>query len=135
MITKKYLDNLTYEVIGAAIEVQKEIGRGLLESIYAEWMKVELKNRKIEYKSELKIPVIYKETVVNTSFRCDFLIENCLVLELKSVQEVHGIYDSQVLTYMKLLRVPKGVLINFNCFNIFYKGQKTFINEYFNNLE
>ena len=68
---------------------------------------------------------------MNVDFRCDFFIENCLVVELKSVNEMSSIFEAQLLTYMKLLKSPKGILINFNCFNIFKEGQKTFVNEYF----
>jgi GxxExxY protein len=68
---------------------------------------------------------------MNVDFRCDFFIENCLVVELKSVYEMSSIFEAQLLTYMKLLKSPKGILINFNCFNIFKEGQKTFVNEYF----
>jgi GxxExxY protein len=61
-------------------------------------------------------------------------IENCLVVELKAVQELNNVFEAQLLTYMKLLKCPKGLLINFNCSNIFKEGQKTFVNEHFSNL-
>jgi GxxExxY protein len=130
-ITKKYLDDLTYEVVGAAIEVQKHMGRGLLESVYHECMKEELKHREIGFTSELKLPIVYKEKELMIDFRCDLFIENCLVAELKSVTEMHPVFEAQLLTYMKLLEAPKGILINFNSSNIFHEGQKTFVNEYF----
>ncbi len=133
-ITHKYLDELTYEVIGAAIEVHKLMGRGLLESVYQECLKEELIHRKINFLSELKIPVIYKSKKLNIDFRCDFLIENCLVVELKAITQFNEIHEAQLLNYMKLLKVPKGVLINFNCKNIFHEGQKTLVNEYFKEL-
>ena len=133
--TKKQLDKLTYEVIGAAIEVQRIMGRGLLESVYHECMCEELTYRRINYKTELKIPVKYKNKELNIQFRCDFLIEDCLILELKSVSEITPIFEAQLLNYMNLLKVPKGLLINFNCWNIYREGQKTFVNEYFNLLK
>lgn len=133
-ITHKYLDELTYEVIGAAIEVHKLMGRGLLESVYQECLKEELIHRKINFLSELKIPVIYKSKKLNIDFRCDFLIENCLVVELKAITQFNEIHEAQLLNYMKLLSAPKGVLINFNCKNIFHEGQKTLVNEYFKQL-
>jgi GxxExxY protein len=131
MITQKYLDDLTYEIIGSAIEVHKNIGRGLLESVYHQCLKEELSYRKINFYTEMKVPIIYKTKELITDFRCDLFVENCLVVELKSVLEMNPIFEAQLLTYMKLLKAPKGVLINFNCYNIFKEGQKTFVNEYF----
>ena len=131
IITKKYLDELTYEVIGAAIEVHKVMGSGLLESVYHQCMLEELTIRELNFVTEMKVPVIYKQKQLNVDFRCDILVENCLVIELKSVTEINSIFEAQLLTYMKLLKAPKGILINFNCFNIFKDGQKTYVNEYF----
>ena len=133
-ITQKYLDELTYEVIGAAIEVHKLMGRGLLESVYQECLKEELIHRKINFLSELKIPVVYKNKQLNIDFRCDFFIENCLVVELKAITQFNEIHEAQLLNYMKLLKAPKGILLNFNCKNIFHEGQKTLVNEYFKEL-
>ena len=133
-LTQKYLDELTYEVIGAAIEVHKLMGRGLLESVYQECLKEEFIHRKINFLSEFKFPVVYKNKQLNIEFRCDFFIENGLVLELKSITQLNEIHEEQLLNYMKLLKSPKGVLINFNCKNIFHEGQKTHVNEYFKQL-
>jgi GxxExxY protein len=134
MITKKYLDELTNEIIGSAIEVHKMMGRGLLESVYHQCLKEELSLRKIQFLTEMKIPVKYKEKLLDIDFRCDLFVENAIVLELKAVNEMNPIFETQLLTYMKLLQCPKGILINFNCFNIFKEGQKTYVNEYFTQL-
>lgn len=134
-MTQKYLDELTYEVIGAAIEVHKIIGRGLLESVYQQCMIEELIHRKINFLTELKVPVVYKEKELNIDFRCDLFVENCLVVELKAVQEINVVFEAQLLTYMKLLKAPKGILLNFNCSNIFKQGQKTYVNEIFSQLQ
>lgn len=134
MITQKYLDELTYEVVSAAIEVHKETGRGLLESVYHECLKEELLHRKINFLTEMKIPIIYKGKELDIDFRCDLFVEQCLVVELKSVYEMSNVFEAQLLTYMKLLKAPKGILINFNCRNIFKEGQKTYVNEYFKQL-
>lgn len=128
------MNELTYDVIGAAIEVHKTIGRGFLESVYQECMKEELKHRKINFSSELKVPVFYKTRQLDIDFRCDLLIENCLVVELKSVSELNPIFEAQLLNYMNLLKIPKGILLNFNCFNIFKDGQKTMVNDFFKQL-
>ena len=118
MITQKYLDELTFNVIGAAIEVHKNMGSGLLESVYQQCMIEELTNRNINFVSEFKVPVVYKGKELDIEFRCDLFVENCLVVELKSVSEIKPIHDAQVLNYMNLLKVPKGIIINFNCFNL-----------------
>ncbi len=131
MVTKKYIDELTYEVIGCAIEVHKVIGRGLLESVYHTCMREELKHRGIKFDTEKPVPVVYKGKTISVDFRCDFLVEDVLVVELKAVNEMTNVFETQLLTYMKLLNAPKGILINFNAANIFYEGQKTFVNEYF----
>ena len=82
----------------------------------------------------MKIPVLYKNKELEIDFRCDLFIEQCLVVEIKSVHEMSTAFEAQLLTYMKLLKSPKGILINFNCSNIFKQGQKTYINQYFNLL-
>src|SRR6478609_78839 len=134
MLTKKYLDGLTYEIIGSAIEVYKIMGRGLLESVYHQCLREELLHRKINFLTEMKVPVVYKGKSLDIDFRCDLFVEQTVVVELKSAQEIVPIYEAQLLTYMKLLQCPKGILINFNCSNIFKEGQKTFVNEYFSVL-
>ncbi len=130
-MTKKYLDDLTYQIIGAAIEVHKNIGPGLLESVYHKCLKQEFFLRSLNYGSELIIPVQYKGIEVEADLRCDFLIENAIVVELKAVDAIIPVFEAQLLTYMKLLKKPKGILINFNCANLFKDGQQTFVNEYF----
>lgn len=134
MITKRYLDELTYEIIGSAIEIHKHFGRGLLESVYLQALKEELKDRKINFLTEMKIPVLYKNKTLDILFRCDLYLERSIVTELKAVQCISEIHEAQLLTYMKLLKAPKGILINFHCNNIFHEGQKTFVNEYFRTL-
>lgn len=131
MITQKYLDELSYELIGACIQVHKTIGKGLLENVYHQCLKEELSFRKINFFTEMKVPLIYRNKELNADLRCDLFVENCLVVELKAVSELNGMHEAQLLTYMKLLKASKGIIINFNCFNIFKEGQKTFVNEYF----
>ncbi|MFC0776500.1 GxxExxY protein [Flavobacterium sp. HJSW_4] len=131
MITQKYLDELSFNVIGACIEVHKAIGRGLLETVYHECLKEELSCRKINFFTEMNVPLVYRNKELKANLKCDLFIENCLVVELKAASELSSIYEAQLMTYMKLLKAPKGILINFNCLNIFKEGQKTFVNEYF----
>ena len=109
IVTQKYLDGLTYQVIGAAIEVHKIMGTGLLESVYHQCMKEELKLRNIQFLSEMFIPVNYKTKVLNLDFRCDLFVENCLLVELKAVQEINPFFEAKLLNYMKLIKCPKGI--------------------------
>lgn len=122
--TKLYYKQLIYRVNGAAIEVHKELGPGLLESVYEKCLKIELKEWDIQYACQVKVPVIYKEIPVETDLRCDLLIEKSLVVELKTVERVLPIHEAQILTYMKLLNSPIGLIINFNCSNLYREGQK-----------
>ena len=133
-ITKSYLKNLVYQVTGAAITVHKELGPGLLESVYHKCLKEELTSRNVQFQSELHVPVKYKGIDINTELRCDLFVENILVVELKAVEYVLPVHEAQILTYMKLLKSPEGVLINFNVANLFNDGQKTFVNEIYRNL-
>jgi GxxExxY protein len=133
-LTQKYLDGLTYEVLGAAIEVHKIMGVGLLESVYQKCFIEELRHRKINFLTEVNIPVNYKNVRLDIEFRCDIFVEQCLVVELKAVNAFSPMLEAQLLNYMKLLKAPKGLLINFNSENIFKYGQITFVNEYFKKL-
>jgi GxxExxY protein len=110
-MTQKYLDNLTYSIIGAAIEVHKIMGRGLLESVYHQCLKEELTLRNINFVSEMKIPIIYKEKELESDFRCDLFVENAVIVELKSTLNSHPIFEAKLLNYMNLIKSPKGILI------------------------
>lgn len=134
-ITRSYLKDLVYQVNGAAIEVHKSIGPGLLECVYHQCLKKELELRKINFSSELLVPLRYKGHELESKLRCDLFVENTLIVELKSVNETHPIFEAQLLTYMNLLNAPIGLLINFNVKNIFYDGQKTFVNQLYSSLE
>ena len=133
-MNKLYLNELSYQIIGAAIEVHKQIGPGLLESLYHECMMCELKSKNIRFESELLVPVVYKTERLNQRFRCDLFIEKAIVVELKTDERILEIHQAQLLTYMHLLKSPKGIIINFNCLNLFKQGQKTLVNEFFSAL-
>ncbi len=128
---KDFLKELTYKINGAAIEVHKELGPGLLESVYHQCLIHELKNQNIYFQTEKLIEVNYKGLNLDTNLRCDILVENSICVELKAVKEILPVHDAQVLSYMKLLKVPKGILFNFNVYNLFNQGQKTLVNEFF----
>ncbi len=133
-ITKTYLKDLVYQVNGAAIEVHKALGPGLLESVYHKVLIKELSLRGIKHQSELIVPVVYKGLHLDTELRCDLFVENILVVELKAVEHILPVHEAQVLTYMKLLKAPEGLLINFNVSNIYKAGQKTYVSEKYRDL-
>ncbi|HEX6846501.1 MAG TPA: GxxExxY protein [Chitinophagaceae bacterium] len=130
-ITRKYLDELTYQIIGCAIEVHKQFGPVLLESVYQKCFNREISLRNLKHQNEFWVPVEYKGLLLEADLRLDVLVEDLIIVELKSMEGILPVHEAQVLTYMKLLKKPKGVLINFNCTNIFKEGQKTFVNEYY----
>ena len=134
IMTKDYLNKLTFEILGAAIEVHKELGAGLLESVYHTCLKRELDIRKIAYVSEYWVDIEYKGSIIGADLRCDLLVEDAIVVELKALESVAPVHTAQLMTYMKLLKKPKGILINFCCENLFKNGQKTIVNELFRNL-
>ena len=125
--TKKYLDDLTYRVIGCAIEVHKHLGPGLLESVYERCFLRELELRGISCKKQVWVPLNYKGLSFDAELRLDVLVEEILCVELKAQEGLLPIHDAVLLSYMQMLQKPKGILINFHCMNIFKEG----VNHYF----
>ena len=107
-------DALSERVIGAAIEVHRRMGPGLIESIYEKCMMRELQLQEIPAKNQLVVPIEYKGYTFEEPLRLDVLVEEGLLLELKSVEKVHPIHKAQLLSYMKLLNVPIGLIFNFH---------------------
>jgi GxxExxY protein len=107
-------DPLSAKVIGAAIDVHRALGPGLLESAYSECLAHELSLRQLQYKREFSVPVRYKSVLLDCGYRLDFLIEDQLVLELKAVETLEGVHDAQLLTYLRLTGKRTGLIINFN---------------------
>lgn len=101
----------------------------MVESVYQECLKHELRSRNIGFVTELIVPVRFKGILLETELRCDLFVEGMLVVELKAVSSFAPIHQAQLLTYMKLLNAPKGLLLNFNAANLFRDGQKTLVNE------
>lgn len=133
-ITKSAINNITREIISCAIDVHKFLGPGLLESVYHSCMSHELLLRNIPFSSQLKTQINYKGFELPADLRCDFLVADQVVVEIKSVEHLLPVHKAQVLTYLSLLKKPKGILINFNCTNIFREGQITLVNELFRQL-
>ncbi|MCF7821269.1 MAG: GxxExxY protein [Mariprofundaceae bacterium] len=112
--TEVQRDSLTEKVIGAAIEVHKQLGPGLLESAYQTCLCHELKLNNITYKYEVSLPVEYKGVKLDCGYRMDIVVGNQLIVELKTVERILPIHEAQLLTYMKLACIGKGLLLNFN---------------------
>lgn len=107
-------DPLTKKVIGCAIEVHRALGPGLLESSYQQCLAHEMKLNGIPFVSEFPVPVEYKGIRLDVGYRLDFVVAGSLILELKSVDQIAGIHEAQLLTYMKMTGIRTGLLINFN---------------------
>ncbi len=107
-------DQLSKQVIGLAIEVHRELGPGLLESTYEKCLAYELKAHNIECVTQLGLPVKYKEINLDCGYRVDLMVEQRLIVELKSVSSLQHIHEAQLLTYMKLAHIKIGLLVNFN---------------------
>ena len=105
---------LTRRIIGSAIEVHKVLGPGLLKSVYRLCLAFEFERQGLHYQQELRIPLLYKERKIDCGFRLDFLIENAVILELKSVESILPVHEAQFLTYLRLTDKQVGLLINFN---------------------
>jgi len=106
---------LTSQIINAAIEVHRQLGPGLLESVYLSCLQIELEGRSIHVQTELQLPVVYKGQVIHDlGFRMDMLVEDQVVVELKSVQRIEPVHKKQLLSYLRLSGKEIGLLINFN---------------------
>jgi len=133
-MTKKEVTDLSYKIVGCAITVHKQLGPGLLESVYEECLKYELELQGFTVRQQVVIPVVYKEISMDVDLRPDLLVNDTVVVELKAVENILPVHEAQLLTYMKLLKKPQGLLINFYTDNI-SKTLKPFVNEYFRELE
>lgn len=107
-------DDLSNRVIGCALEVHRELGPGLLESTYEQCLAHELKLNDLAFRLQHPLPVEYKGIRLDCGYRVDILVEDALIIELKSIEQILGIHEAQILTYMKLAGVETGLLINFN---------------------
>jgi GxxExxY protein len=108
------INQLTGEVIGAAIEVHKRLGPGLLESAYEECLCRELELRGIHYERQKELPIEYKGVKLDCGYRLDIVVEESLILELKACEQLEPIHEAQLLTYLKMTGIEVGLLINFN---------------------
>jgi GxxExxY protein len=114
MMDRELLDTLSYEIRGAAMEVYNHLGPGLMESLYEKALMIELQMRDIKVESQVPIKVAYKGVPISGDYRLDLLVENTIILELKSVTELNALHYKQLRSYLKLMNKPLGWLINFN---------------------
>lgn len=126
---KEYLDDLSYKIIGACIEVHKHLGPGLLESAYEECLCRELDLRGIKFERQKSLPIEYKGVKLDCGYRLDLLVENSIILEIKSVTEMAPIFHAQVITYLKLANLNLGFIVNFNAEKV-AEGIKRVVNNF-----
>ncbi len=107
-------NEITYEIRGAVYDVYKELGPGLLESVYEEALCFELEQRGLNVERQVQVPIKYKGNVLKTELRLDVLVENQVIVELKSVEEMKKVFAKQLLTYLRLMDKRVGLLVNFN---------------------
>lgn len=107
-------NEITYEIRGAIYDVYKDLGPGLLESVYEEALCFELEQRGLQVERQVQVPIIYKGNVLKTELRLDVLVENKVIVELKSVEEMKKVFSKQLLTYLRLMNKKVGILVNFN---------------------
>ena len=132
-MTKKLIKEWSYEIIGCAIEVHRHLGPGLLESVYEACFYHELILAGFNVQRQGKVPVNYKGMELEVELRFDLLVNDAIVIENKSINEMLAIHKAQLLTYMKLIQKPKGLAFNFNTTNI--KSQMiSMVNEYYSAL-
>ena len=132
--SKRYIDELSYEIIGAAIRVHREMGPGLKEAVYEECMTLELKELDISYVQQFRFRPTYKGIQLQSTSVIDLLVEDQIVVELKSVTSLQKVHEAQLLNYLNLLQKPKGILLNFNCFNLTSDGKRTFVTDHYADL-
>lgn len=112
------VNEITFEIRGVIYDVYKELGPGLLESVYEEALCFELEQRGLKVERQLQVPIIYKGNVLKTELRLDVLVEDKVIVELKSVEEMKKVFAKQLLTYLRLMDKKIGLLVNFNTDNI-----------------
>lgn len=107
-------DLLSKQVIGCAIEVHRQLGPGLLESAYTQCLAHELSLGGVSFRTQVVMPVRYKDVTIDCGYRLDLMVEDQLIVELKAVESLTSIHEAQILTYLKLAKIKTGLLINFN---------------------
>jgi len=126
---KMEANKITEYIIGAAIDVHKELGPGLLESAYQRCLAYELRQRGLEVKVEHPVPVTYKEVELDCGYRLDLLVNEEVIVETKTVERIHPIHEAQLLSYLKLMQLHVGLLLNFQVYSL-KDGIRRIVREY-----
>ncbi|MFZ4725620.1 MAG: GxxExxY protein [Paludibacter sp.] len=129
-MTKEEYERFGKIILDCAFEVHKELGPGLLESIYEECLCEELRNRNVNVQNQVYLPLKYKGRLLNRNFRIDVLVENIIAVEIKSVYDIYPIDEAQLVSYMRLSDIKLGFLLNFNVV-LLKDGIKRKVNNYF----
>jgi GxxExxY protein len=132
-MTKKEVTQLSYDIVGCAIAVHKTLDPGLLESVYEKCLQKELEYNGFQVETQKKVKLEYRDLLIETELRLDLIVNNTVIVEIKSVENLLPVHEAQLLTYMSLLEKPQGLLINFYTDNI-TKSVKPMVNEYFKML-
>lgn len=127
---EKERNNLSKIILDASIEVHKQLGPGLLESVYKICLCKELMNKGISYQRQVSLPIVYKNEKLDAEFRMDIVVENEIIIELKAIEEILAVHHAQLLTYLKLYNKRLGLLINFINTLRLIDGFKRLINGY-----
>ena len=134
-MTRSEIDNLSKIIIGCAIDVHKELGPGLLEKAYERALIMLLEEKGLKVESQVYVPVEFRGVEISDALKLDIIVNDLIIVEIKSVTTLIPVHEAQLLTYLKLMEKPKGILINFYCNNLFYEGQKTLVNKHYFELE
>jgi GxxExxY protein len=127
--TQNFDDDFSSEIIGAAVEVQRVLGAGVLESAYAAALCIEFEKRGLNYQREVPVSASYKGQSIGIVFRADFIVENCVIVELKATEAVTDSHRAQLLTYLRLSGIRLGLVLNFHDFSV-ARGTKRIVNNF-----
>ncbi len=133
-MTKSDINLISNKIIGAAIEVHKTLGPGLLEEIYRDAMVIELRLAGLKFEIEKPILVSYKGHDLKRNYRQDIIVEDCIIVELKATDSITPIFKAKLATYMELNQKPKGLLFNFNVINLTKEGMVSWVNKLYSEL-
>ena len=125
------VNNITSSIISCCMDIHRDLGPGLFESVYEEVLAYKFRKKGIAFKRQVPIPVVYEYVKLDVGFRADFIIEDEVIIELKSIEAVHSVHKKQLLTYLRLANKQIGLLINFNE-EILKNGITRLINKYYN---
>ena len=112
--TSAEVERVAREIVDAAFKIHSKVGPGLLESAYQTLMSYELTKRGLLVEKEVPVPVVYEEVRLDAGYRLDLLVNKCVIVEIKAVEKLHPVHEAQIMTYLKLLNIRLGILVNFN---------------------